>query len=160
MATDLKFFTVSQIDLMTAVLDRIIPADGVMPGAGTIAVDFLDDVVGASSALKRNFGVGLSELEAQAQVACGNDFINLSDDDKDEVLRQIEAAHPEFFEALVRQTYDGYYSNSRILQALGLEARPPQPRGHRLERGNVELIENVKKRGIAYRDVRASNIEQ
>ena len=148
-----RFFTASQIELVTAVLDRIIPADGTLPGAGEVAVDFLDGAVGGSPGLKRSFGTGLSEIQVYAQATHGQDFINLSGEDQDAVLRHTEAAQSEFFEALVRQTYDGYYSNSTVLEALGIEARPPQPRGHQLEQGNLDLLENVKKRGIAYRTV-------
>ena len=33
------------------------------------------------------------------------------------------------------------------------EARPPQPLGHGVDQGNITLIENVKNRGIVYREV-------
>ena len=57
-----------------------------------------------------------------------------------------------FFDLLVRQTYNGYYTNPRIIEALGLEARSPQPRGYRVEMGNISLMENVQRRGRIYRD--------
>jgi hypothetical protein len=153
MTTDRRFFSTSQIDLVTAILDRIIPASETMPGAGQIALDFLDEVIGRSPKLKRSFGAGLSEIEVYAQATYQQDFISLPDEDKDGVLRHIEAAQPAFFEALTRQTYNGYYTNSRIIELLGLEARPPQPKGHQIEPGNLGLIENVQKRGIVYRPV-------
>ena len=58
-----------------------------------------------------------------------------------------------FFDLLVQQTYNGYYTDPRIVQLLGLEARPPQPLGYRVDQGNITLIEKVKNRGIAYREV-------
>lgn len=54
---------------------------------------------------------------------------------------------------LVRQAYNGYYTDPRIVELLGLEVRPPQPLGHRVDQGKIALIENVKNRGIAYREV-------
>ena len=57
----------------------------------------------------------------------------------------------EFFDLLVRQTYNGYCTGQRIVDLLGLEARPAQPLGHRVDQGNATLIEKVKNRGIAYR---------
>ena len=45
------------------------------------------------------------------------------------------------------------YTDERIVELLGLEARPPQPLGHMVDQGNITLIENVKNRGIAYREV-------
>ena len=53
---------------------------------------------------------------------------------------------------LVRQTYNGYYTNSRVIQLLGLEDRPPQPRGYQLEQGDFSVIEKVMKRGTIYRE--------
>ena len=153
MATTCWFFSKSQAELATAVLDRIIPANETMPGAGQIAVVYLDEIVGHSPRLKRIFGAGLSHIEAYAQRTYSQDFHSLSDEQKDAVLCQVETDQPEFFEALVRQTYNGYYTNSRIIELLGLEARPPQPRGHQLEQGDLGLIESVKNRGIAYRQV-------
>ena len=47
--------------------------------------------------------------------------------------------------------YNGYYTNPRIIELLGLEVRPPQ--GHQVEQGDITLIENVKSRGITYRAV-------
>ena len=153
MATTVWFFSKSQSELATSVLDRIVPANETMPGAGQIAVAYLDEIVGQSPRLKRSFGAGLSQIEVYANRTYAKDFHNLSDEHKDAVLSQVETDQPEFFQALVRQTYNGYYSDSRIIELLGLEARPPQPRGHELESGDLGLIENVKNRGIAYRQV-------
>ncbi len=153
MATDRRFFSTSQIDLVTAVLDRIIPANEIMPGAGQIALEFLDDVVGRSPTLKLSFATGLSQIEAYAQTTFHDEFIILPDEQKDDVLRHVETAQPTFFEALMRQTYNGFYTNSRVIQLLGLEDRPPQPKGHQLETGNFALLESVMKRGTVYRPV-------
>ena len=65
----------------------------------------------------------------------------------------VEAEEAKFFDLLVRQTYNGYYIDPRIVKLLGLEARPPQPLGYRVYQGNITLIENVKNRGLAYRKV-------
>ena len=46
MATSTFFFSDAQIELVTEVLNRIIPANEELPGAGEIAVNFLDEVVG------------------------------------------------------------------------------------------------------------------
>ena len=81
------------------------------------------------------------------------DFPSLSGERRDVVLRRVEADESEFFDLLVRQTYNGYYTDLRIVELLGLEARPPQPLGHSVNQGNITLIENVKNRGIAYREV-------
>jgi hypothetical protein len=153
MATSRSFFNDAQIDLVTKVLNRIIPANENLPGAGEIAVDFLDEVVSGSPRPKRIFSQGLSYIEIAAYRLYSQDFHCLSGEQMDAVLRQVEADEAEFFDLLVRQTYNGYYTDPRIVGLLGLEARPPQPLGHRVDQGTIMLIENVKNRGIAYREV-------
>ena len=153
MTTSSSFFSGAQIELVTEVLNRIIPASGKMPGAGEIAVDYLDQVVGSSPRLKRIFANGVSRIEVGADRVYSQDFLGLSGEQMDAVLRQVEADEEEFFDLLVRHTYNGYYTDGRIIELLGLEARPPQPQGHRVDQGIITLIENVKNRGIAYREV-------
>jgi len=153
MATSRSFFSDAQVGLVTEVLNRIIPANEELPGAGEIAVDYLDKVVGDSPRLKRIFSHGLSQIEVGAHRMYAQDFPSLGGEQIDVVLRQVEVDEGEFFDLLVRQTYNGYYTDPRIVGLLGLEARPPQPLGHKVDQGNITLIENVKNRGIAYREV-------
>ena len=153
MAASRSFFSDAQTELMIEVLNRIIPANEERPGAGEIAVNYLDEVVGGSPRLKRIFNHGLSQIEAGAYRIYAQDLPSLSGEQIDVVLRQVEVDEGEFFDLLVRQTYNGYYTDSRIVKLLGLEDRPPQPLGHRVGEGNITLIENVKNRGIAYREV-------
>ncbi len=153
MAISRSFFSDAQIELVTEVLNRIIPANEKLPGAGKIAVDYLDGVVGGLPGLKRIFSHGLSHIEVGAYRLFSQDFPSLTGEQMDAVLRQVEADEAEFFDQLVRQTYNGYYTDPRIVELLGLEARPPHPLGHIVDQGNITLIENVKNRGIAYREV-------
>ena len=153
MATSRSFFSDAQIELVTEVLNRIIPANEELPGAGEIAVNFLDEVVGGSPRLKRILHHGLSQIEVCAYRMYTKDFPSLSCEQMHAVLRQVEVDEGEFFDLLVRQTYNGYYTDPRIVELLGLEARPPQPLGHREDQGNITLIETVKNRGIVYREV-------
>ena len=45
-----------------------------------------------------------------------------------------------------------YYQNDKVLEALGLEARPPFPQGYHLDQMDFGLLEPVKKRGKQWRD--------
>jgi hypothetical protein len=140
--------------LVTSVLDRIIPADDGLPGAGQAGIArHIDGAVGGSITLRRVFADGLVRVVLTSQEADSLDFEGLSNEQKDAVLRRVEAAEPDFFQQLVRQTYNGYYTDPGALAALGIDATPPQPRGHTVERGDLDLIERVKARGTAYRQV-------
>ena len=145
------YFSESQLELMTCVLDRIVPPGGKMPGAGTVALEYLDQVVGGRGDFRRLFGDGLPQIEIAAWGTYGRGFTELSEEERDGVLRHVEASEPSFLEALVRETYMGYYSNPLVVELLGLEVRPPQPRGHQLELGDLSDLENVKQRGAVWR---------
>ena len=147
-----RFLSQSQRELVTAVLDRLIPPQGEMPGAGEVGTaDYLDGIAAESARIARLFSGGLQDIEiATAQLGAG--FYELSGDQQDEILRGVEADSPQFFDMLVRHTYNGYYSNPKVVQLLGLDPRPPQPRGNLVERGDLSSLQVVVERGRAYRD--------
>jgi hypothetical protein len=148
------FFTPPQRVLMLHVLNRLVPAGDGFPAAGDLGVvDYLDSVVSASALLKRSFAAGLASIEIAGQADDSSGFSSLPDEVKDKILRRVESALPDFFAALVKQTYNGYYTNSTVLELLGPEVRPPQPLGHDVEPGDLSLLEDVRKRGTAYRSV-------
>ena len=147
-------FSDAQRALVKSVADRIIPPDQGFPGAGELGVaDYIDGIAAGSEDIKRLFAHGLSRIEGGAQGRSATGFAALPDEQKDDVLRELEAGEPGFFEELVRHTYNGYYTNPTIIARLGLEVRPPQPLGYDLEPGDLTLLENVKKRGRMYREV-------
>ena len=147
------FLSAEQRTLLDAMLDRLIPAEGAMPGAGEIgAAEYIDGVVGRSARLARMFGDGLRRVELAAAER-GASFVEMSGEAQDHVLRGIEVNESAFFETLLGHAYNGYYSNPEVVDALGLEARPPQPRGHEVEFGDFSALDAVAARGTAYREV-------
>jgi hypothetical protein len=45
-----------------------------------------------------------------------------------------------------------YYRDDRVVRSLGLEPRPPFPKGHTLEQGDWSLLDPVRKRAKLWRD--------
>lgn len=165
MTSTKRVLTDAQRELLTQVLDRIVPADGGLPGAGETGVaEFVESASGSKlgqDRLPRGGGNpsttrllvdGLKQIELAAGRRSPGTFSDLDGDAKDEVLRAVESDSPDFFAELVRLTYVGYYSQPRIVAALGLEARPPQPLGFELEQADLSPLDNVRKRGPVYRE--------
>ena len=147
-----RFLSQSQHSLATAVLDRLIPRQSEMPGAGEVGTaDYIDGIAAGSAQLARLFSGGLQDIEIAA-ARLGSEFEELNGDQQDDVLRGVESDNPNFFDLLVRHTYNGYYSNPKVVELLGLDPRPPQPRGNRVERGDLRSLQVVVERGQAYRD--------
>ncbi len=144
----------SQRALLTDVLDQLIPSTGKLPAAGALGVpDYIDRVVAGSTDLRRAILEALLQIDATAGREHSGAFSELEGSRKDAVLRRVEASEPELFQALLRQAYNGYYSDATVITGLGLEARPPQPVGHELEAGDLSSLEKVRRRGRMYREV-------
>ena len=98
--------TAARRDLLTHVLDTLVPASNEFPVAGSAALDHVLAMARAST-----------EVDAVLSRALG----------------LVEAADRLTFDALVRHAYDGYYSHPAVLTRLGLEPGPLHPHGHRVE---------------------------
>ena len=144
----------SQRALLTSVLDRLIPPSGELPGAGELGVaGYIDRVTAGSVDLRKPILGALQQIEAAAGRSHASSFTDLSGERQDAVLRRVESSEPESFETLLQQAYNGYYSSPKVIEGLGLEARPPQPLGYELEPGDLSALESVRRRGRAYREV-------
>ena len=142
-AAPFEVLTPEQGRLLTAVLDRIIPADGVMPAAGDAGVaGYVDRVLQDAPHLRRPVVDLLDELRG-----CG--FACLPGPERDERLRRLAADRPEPFDVLLHAAYAGYYSNPRVLTAAGwlpAGSAPPEP-------FDPTLLDAVRRRGPIYRNV-------
>jgi hypothetical protein len=146
-------FSGEQTALASEVLDQLVPARGGFPGAGELGVArHLDDVAASKPDLGRLFHDGLAAIESTSHRTHSVAFADLKDEQKVQMLRTVEVESPEFFFKLVRHTYAGYYSNPRIIEAMGLEARPPQPLGFELDPFDPSTVEKVRERGKVWRD--------
>ena len=146
-----SYFSESQLELVAAVLDRIVPPEGNMPGAGEAALEYVDRAVAGRADYRRLWADGLARIEVAAWRGHKRRFVDLSREGQDAVLTVVDAGESHFFQLLVRETYAGYYSNPRIVALLGLEARPPQPKGHHVEQGSFDGLEKVRRRGTIWR---------
>ena len=114
------FLSEPQRALLDMVLDRIIPREGELPGAGELGVaGHIDGVVGKSRELRRLFAEGLASIEITGSEMFSSEFAALSGQERVAVLRRVESEHAEFFQALVLHTYAGYYTKSNRHTAAG-----------------------------------------
>jgi hypothetical protein len=135
-----------------ATLNRIIPASGTFPGAGDLGVvSYVETVVNRSAELRRMFARGVTQIDITSQELYAIAFGSIADHQKDAVLCRVEAQNSEFFSALITHTYSSYYSNPLIIRLLGLDARPPQPRGYELEPLDRNLLDWIRQRKPLYR---------
>ncbi|GEM_PF-288647 len=140
--------------LLGAVLNRIIPESGSMPGAGDLGIiATIDRALAVYPLLRRLFCDGLVEIEVESARQCQSGFIGLADDQQDAVLRAVEQAFPAFFAALVDHAYRGYYTHPHVYQAIGYMHRTPQPLGHELPMFDPAMLEKQRQRAPFWRRV-------
>ena len=106
--------TLDQTNALTLVLNRLIPAEGVMPAAGTLGIaGFIDKAIAAAEHLRRPI------LGVLAALPAGDDLATMNAEALDARLSSIEQADPQAFDLLLQATYTGYYRHPRVLEALG-----------------------------------------
>jgi hypothetical protein len=147
-------FSQDEQRLLTSVLDEIIPPsdDGRFPGAGALGLaGFVEQNLQTTPELRPAIAQGLVALEDLARSRNSRGFAALSRQDKLDVLNELATTQPAFLPGLILQTYAGYYQNGRVVEALGLEPRPPHPKGYEIEPSDLTLLDEVRRRPALYR---------
>jgi hypothetical protein len=127
----------------------MIPAAGDYgaPGADDEAI-FTDIVrsLGRDQSDVRKALVMLREL-------AGEDFAALPDAEAEATAMALLRREGPQITALGRAVLQCYYRDDRVVRSLGLEPRPPYPKGHVLEQSDWSLLDAVRARPRMWRDV-------
>lgn len=137
----------SQLDVLAALLDQLVPANSerAIAGAGhPDVVQFIQRRAAENVLLAEWINELLSLLE------------NSSEAITKALIRNLESQVPVAFGALLRECYMGYYSRPAGRIPLGLSAAATQPLGYAVPLeapGFIDsLVAPVKRRGACYRD--------
>jgi gluconate 2-dehydrogenase gamma chain len=117
----LEHLTAAESDLLEAVVDRLIPADAMGPGAKEArVVHYIDRALGSALASSRQaYANGLASLEKYATASRGKGFLALPPHDQDSVLIDIETggatgftgSPAQFFTMVLGHTRQGMFSD-------------------------------------------------
>ena len=104
-----------RVDLLTSVLDCLVPEGLGMPGAGRIGVaSYVDAVMAASPTIRDNV------MEVMAALPDPVTFRRLTEVEAVAALRRVSDSHTEAFDTLLQVTYTGNYVHPQVVAALGL----------------------------------------
>jgi len=136
-----------------AILDMIIPAsgDGRFPSAAE--TDVLGYVAKTEPKLLETVRIELDRLNTMSENLHGLVFGDAHETVRQELLDEIRGKEPQFLRGLALQTVTCYYQDDRVMDAIGMEARPPFPKGYEVVAGDLSLLDPVRARGQVYRDV-------
>jgi hypothetical protein len=148
--SDNRSFSNDEASTLASVLDELIPAsaDGKLPAAGELGLtSHIDQALQKTAELRTMIVQGLADLDNLARSRHGQRFAELSKQQKVALLNEQGFIFP-----LLLHTYVGYYQNERVVSALGLESRPPHPKGYEMEANDLTLLDAVRRRPKLYRD--------
>ena len=134
--------TPAQRDNLRAISGIIIPASDEfgVPGADdpVIQADML-------ATLGRDAAPVRAALDELARIA-GAPFASLDPERRKAAAMELRARGGPAVMALTRIVLQCYYRDDRVVRSLGLEPRPPYPKGHVLEDGDWSLLDPVRAR--------------
>ena len=151
----MDLFCADERNALRAVLDTIVPpsADGRMPGAGALdLVPHVERGLASMPVLVPAIQQGLAALDAIARERGAANFAVLAAAKRADALREVDASQPAFLGPLLFHTYANYYQQPAVIAGLGMEARPPFPKGHELKPFDERLLDAVRRRPKMYRD--------
>jgi hypothetical protein len=142
--------TAAQRDDLRTIAGAMIPASAEysVPGADDAIIQA--DIV---ATLGRDAGMVRQALDQLAQLA-GMPFADLDAMRRAAVARQFRASCGAAAATLARVVLQSYYRDDRVVRSLGLELRPPFPKGYTLEQGDWSLLDPVKARPSMWRRAR------
>ena len=140
-------FTPVQHDDLRAIASVMIPASAEfdVPGADDPVIQA--DIV---ATLGRDAALVREALDQLARLA-GRPLADLEPAQRDAVAVELRASGGEAVMTLTRVVLQCYYRDDRVVRSLGLEPRPPYPKGHVLEDGDWSLLDPVRARPPMWR---------
>ena len=141
--------TADEVRALRALAGTIIPASAAygVPGADDEVI--FTDIL---KSLERDRDDVCRALAHLARLS-GGAFADLAPARRAEVAAMFKAEGGAPLTALVRVVLLCYYRDDRVMHSLGLEPRPPFPKGHVVEQGDWSLLDPVRARPPIWRRV-------
>lgn len=127
-----------------AIAQEILAAAKRAPAAVAAAVKALDEAASA------RHGARFAEVDGPARAGL---LREANQPAADQVARAFDPSALAGQRTLVSIVAQCYYRDDRVLRSVGMEPRPPFPKGFDVEQGDWSLLEPVKRRGRLYREV-------
>jgi hypothetical protein len=144
-----RAFSAEEASTLASVLDDLLPpsSGGRLPGAGALGVgEHVAAALANMPDLRAMIVEGLDMLEARARQRGTDGFGALPPDERLAALNEQGFVFPLLFQACT-----GYYQHPKVLEHLGLDPRPPHPKGYEMAQGDLTLLDPVRRRGKLYR---------
>jgi len=135
--------TAAQQATLSGILSVLIPAD---ERRGLQSANELDLVVYINEQSPEFVPALIQILET-----FDDQFAALAESERHQLVDEYSKSQSDLFNALLFHTFACYYQDDRVLEAIGMNADPPFPRGNEIESGDLSLLDPVLKRPRLYR---------
>ena len=135
--------------VLSALLDRLVPAVGGLPAAGKMGL--APDVIRLARRQDRFWGLFCGAMESF--ISQNPSFVELDGDGQDRAIASFEMESPAHFGVLRDISYIVYYKDPAVHERIGWESRPPQPDGNVMAPWDESVLENIRKREPFWRRV-------
>jgi hypothetical protein len=140
--------TPAQSQDMRRIAGMMIPASDEFAVPGADDPTIFDDIL---RSLGRDLGDVQRALTQLAELS-GGAFTELDETRCKQVAESFLSSGEADVATLGRVILQCYYRDDRVIRSLGLEPRPPFPKGHTLEQGDWSLLDPVRARPRMWRD--------
>jgi hypothetical protein len=140
--TEERALTPAQADDLRVIAGVIIPASEEFDVPGADDPTIQADIV---ATLGRDAAFVADALDMLASIA-GAPLAGLDPPQRETVAVEFRANGGATVATLTRVVLQCYYRDDRVVRSLGLEPRPPYPKGHVLEDGDWLLLDPVRAR--------------
>ena len=139
--------TPAQSDDLRTIAGMIVPASTEfdVPGADDPAIQ-----ADIAATLGRDASQVRAALDQIARLAA-QPLAGLDPARREAVAMALRAQGGSAVATLARVVLQCYYRDDRVVRSLGLEPRPPHPKGHVLEDGDWSLLDSVRTRSPMWR---------
>jgi hypothetical protein len=139
--------TADELRSLRCLAGMMIPASTAhgVPGADddTIFADIVDNLGRDAAPVKQ----GLQHLHALA----GSRFADRDPAQRQAAVAALQDAGGAPLMALISVVAQCYYRDRRVMSSLGIEVRPPFPKGYEVAQGDWSLLDPVRARAAFYR---------
>ena len=141
----------SETRTLATLVSMMIPASDEygVPGADDDTI--VADILGTAKQHVELLQAGLKDLDTFASEH-GAPFVELDHDARMGIVERQSDALAAFIRVVTSITVQCYYRDSRVMESLGMEARPPYPKGFDVPQGDWSMLDPVRDRGKIWRD--------
>jgi hypothetical protein len=140
-------------NLLTVVVDEIIPASDGMPAASEVAgVDYLEKLSLRDTKAAKEIHQGLTSIENLSQNRFQASFVSLSQERRVAVLTSLQTQDPGNFNILRDYIYEAYYEQTQVWKLIDYTCYETNGGGPAPEPFREEILSEVRKKPKGYRE--------